>query len=182
MRGEIVVPDGAIRLRPAQQEDEEFLFDLFRSYSVGVLKLGLLPDAKIEQLVTSQYGSRRRRFHERFPKARRSVLEFSGTPMGELVVDDGVDSVCVVDIALRPEFQRRGIGSALIRWLASTVGKRGMCAMVLMTNAASLGMFRRLGFVDAGHDTGHIELRWRPLHEVESGSDSGARPFRGGDA
>jgi len=169
MHHEIVVADGAIRVRPARQEDEEFLFDLFRSYSVGVLRLGRLSDAKIDELVTSQYGSRRRRFRERFPQARWSVVEFSGTPMGELVVDDSADSVFVVDIALRPEYQRRGIGSTLIRWLAAKADGRGLRAMVLMTNAASLGMFRRLGFVDAGHDSAHIELRWRPLHEVKSG-------------
>lgn len=170
MRDEIVLPDGALRLRPAGQEDEEFLFDLFRSYSVGVLKLGRVPDAKIDELVASQYGSRRRHFRERFPRACWSVMELAGIPMGELVVDDETDSVCVVDIALRPEYQRRGIGSALIRWLAARAGGRSLRAMVLMTNAASLGMFRRLGFVDAGHDGAHLELRWQPRPEARGGT------------
>lgn len=162
MRDTFAVPDGTVRLRPAGPLDDDFLFELFRSYRIGLLKLGLVPDAKIEELLVSQFGSRARSFRDRFPSARHSVIELGGTPIGELLVDESAATVCVVDIALRPEHQRRGIGSALIRALAAAAGRRGLRAMVMMTNADSLAMFRRLGFVDTGHDAGYIELQWRP--------------------
>ncbi|MDR3464981.1 MAG: GNAT family N-acetyltransferase [Xanthobacteraceae bacterium] len=169
MRDKIVVPGGALWLRPARPEDEDLRFDLFRQYRMEVLKLGRLSDAKIDELLTSQYESRMRSFRERFPRANWSVVEFEEMPIGELVVDDSPDGLCVVDVALRPDCQRRGFGSALIRALTATAGGRGVRAMVLMTNAASLGMFRRLGFVDSGHDSAHIELRWPPLREIKGG-------------
>jgi GNAT superfamily N-acetyltransferase len=162
MFDKIAVPDGAIDLRPARPEDADFLFELFRAHSTGVLKLGRLPDQKIDELLTTQYASRLRSFRERFPHARWSVVEFAGTPIGELIVDEDANTICIVDIALRPEYQRRGIGGALLRALAAAAGQGGLRAMVMMTNAASLSMFRRLGFAETGHDSAYIELRWRP--------------------
>ena len=159
----VAVPDGMINLRPSRAEDESFLFDLFRAYRTGVLRLGLLSEAKIDELVTAQFASRMRSFRERFPRARWSIIEFRGSPIGELIVDEASDAPCVVDLALLPDHQRRGIGGAVIRALAAAAtGRGGLRAMVLMTNAHSLEMFRRLGFDDSGHDGAHVELRWQP--------------------
>lgn len=158
----IAVAGGTVRLRPARPRDEHFLFDLFRAHSAGVLKLGRLPQVQIDELLAAQYKSRARSFRERFPQARWSIVEFAGDPIGELILHDDADALWIVDIALRPEYQRRGIGSALVRSLiAAGVPRGGLRARVLMTHAASLSMFRHLGFVDTGHDAAHIELRWQ---------------------
>jgi len=162
MFDKIAVPGGTIHLRPARPGDDAFLFELFRDYSTGVLKLGRLSDQKIDELLTTQFASRTRSFRERFPRASWSIVELAGAPIGELIVDEDANTICIIDIALRPEYQRQGIGSAIVRALAAAAGEGGLSAMVLMTNATSLSMFRRLGFADTGHDNAYIELRWRP--------------------
>jgi ribosomal protein S18 acetylase RimI-like enzyme len=161
---EIAVPGGAVRLRPAQPSDAQFLFDLFRAHHIGMLRLGGLPDPMIENLLAMQYRSRTQSYRDRFPGARWSVIESAGVAIGELIAHDEADAIYVVDIALLPERQGRGIGSALIRSvIAAGAARGGVRAMVLLNNDISLKMFRRLGFVEGGHDGGaRVELRWRP--------------------
>jgi GNAT superfamily N-acetyltransferase len=166
----VAVPGGMIYLRPARPDDETFQFDLFRSSRSGVFRLGRLPDAKIDELLTAQFGSRMRSLRERFPHAQWSIIEFQGSAIGELIVDDTASAPCMIDMSLLQSHQRRGIGGAVIRALAAAAaGRGGLRAMVLMTNAHSLEMFRRLGFVDSGHDSAYVELRWQPPHRPEHG-------------
>ena len=80
-----------------------------------------------------------------------------------VIEHDEADAIYIVDVTLRPEQRRRGIGSALVRSVIAAGAQRGgVRALVLVNNEVSLGMFRGLGFVDTGQDGAHVELRWRP--------------------
>jgi ribosomal protein S18 acetylase RimI-like enzyme len=160
---EIAVPEGTVRLRPALAADGPFQFDLFRVHNMGMLQRGGLPQAMVDSLATMQYRSRRQSYRDGFPRARWSIIELAGVPVGELIENDEADAVYIVDVTLRPEQRRRGIGSALVRSVIAAGAKRGgVRALVLINNEASLGLFRRLGFVETGRDGAHVELRWRP--------------------
>jgi ribosomal protein S18 acetylase RimI-like enzyme len=161
---DIDVPGGTVRLRPAQPADAPFQFDLFRAHHIGMLRLGGLPEAMIENLLAMQYRSRTQSYRDQFPNARWSIVESADAPIGELIEHDEAEAVYIVDVALRPERQRRGVGSALMRAIMAAGAPRGgVRAVVLINNEASLNMFRQLGFVETSDDGGaHVELRWRP--------------------
>ena len=158
---QIDAPGGIVHLRPAQAADAPFQFDLFRAHNIGMLRLGGLPEAMIENLLAMQYRARMQSYRDQFPHARWSIVESADAPIGELIEHDEADAIYVVDVALRPERQRRGVGSALMRAIMAASAPRGVRAVVLVSNEASLNMFRRLGFVETGDDGGaHIEMRW----------------------
>jgi ribosomal protein S18 acetylase RimI-like enzyme len=161
---EIAVPGGAVQLRPAEPEDRPFQFELFRNQMIGMLRLGGLPNAMIENLVAMQYRSRTQSYRDKFSQARWSIIESADGPIGELIEHDEADAIYVVDVALRPEQQQCGIGTALMRAIMTAGAARGgVRAMVLVSNEASRRMFRRLGFVETGRDgDAYVELRWRP--------------------
>lgn len=161
---EIPVPGGAVRLRPATPEDAPFQLKLFCAHNGGMLRLGGLPETMIENLLAMQYRSRAHSYRAQFPQARWSIIESVEGPIGELIEHDEADAIYVVDIALLPDQQRRGIGSTLMRQLmARGAARGGVRALVLVSNEASRKMFRELGFAetcDAG--AANVELRWRP--------------------
>ncbi|WP_448956395.1 N-acetyltransferase family protein [Labrys neptuniae] len=163
----IIVPDGVVYLRQAQEEDAPFLLDLFRAHTSNRLRLGGLHEEMIEQLVAMQYRARTQSFRSQFPDARWSVVEMAGAPIGELIVAEEPGALYVVDIALAPGRQQRGIGSALMRSvMAAGAARGGVRAMVITGNEASLRMFRRLGFDRTAFDDGvYLEWRWWPSGE-----------------
>jgi ribosomal protein S18 acetylase RimI-like enzyme len=97
------------------------------------------------------------------------VVETADGPIGELIEHDEADAVYIVDIALLPDQQQRGIGTVLVRSVMEQATARGgVRAIVMVNNAASLKMFGRLGFRDTGNgDEAHVELRWRSLDEAK---------------
>jgi ribosomal protein S18 acetylase RimI-like enzyme len=166
---EINASGGCIRLRMATDADAAFLFELFRATRGGPLRLGGLPEAMIDNLLTMQYRARNQGYGERFPEVRRLVVETADGPIGELIEHDEADAVYIVDIALLPDQQQRGIGTVLVRSVMEQATARGgVRAIVMVNNAASLKMFGRLGFRDTGNgDEAHVELRWHPLDEAK---------------
>jgi ribosomal protein S18 acetylase RimI-like enzyme len=165
---EVAVPGGMVRLRPALPADEPFQFDLFRDHNIRMLQPGGLPQAMLDSLATMQYRARVQSYRDSFPGARWSIIELADVPAGELIENDETNAIYIVDITLRPEQRRHGIGSALVRSvIAAGTERGGVRALVLVNNQASLGLFRRLGFVETGRDGGHVELRWRPSAGAE---------------
>jgi len=161
---EIAVPGDTVRRRQATPEDASFQLALFCAHTTGALRLGGLPETMIENLLAMQYRSRANSYRNQFPEARWSIVESADGPIGELIEHDEADAIYVVDIALLPDQQRRGIGSALIRALmADGAARGGVRALVLVSNEASRRMFRGLGFAETWDDgAAHVELRWRP--------------------
>jgi ribosomal protein S18 acetylase RimI-like enzyme len=89
------------------------------------------------------------------------------TPAGFLHVSVERGSVGhVVDIAIRPDYQRRGLGEAMMRWAIGWCAARGLREVTLTVNAnnaPALALYRKLGFA-----AGQIGLDYRrPLDEDE---------------
>lgn len=101
----------------------------------------------------------------------------SGT---DLVADDGVrrDVLTLTPLAVLPEFQRRGIGAALVRTAIAEADRRGEPLVVL---EGSPDYYGRLGFRFAGDFGVQIDLPdWAPAEAAQVYPLSGYEPcFRG---
>lgn len=160
---QIEIGDTTVSVRRQRPADSGFLVSLFRANAVRVLELSGLPRAVLEDLVAMQYHSRMQTYQALFPTAVWSIVERHGEPIGEIIEHDEGDCVYVVDIALLPAQQARGIGTALMRVVMATCARKGQSvrAKVMINNDASLKMFATLGFVASEPDeVSHVELRW----------------------
>ena len=83
--------------------------------------------------------------------------------IGRLYVDRWADEICLMDIALLPEFRNRGIGGALMRDLLAEAEREGklLSCHVEEANPAKR-LYERLGFVVAGEHTFYKLMHWRP--------------------
>ena len=101
-------------------------------------------------------------FQQRFDPAKRQIIRYDGADVGVLSVEERDDSLFVALIAILPAYQRRGIGTSLIRRLQEEASERGLAVTlrVLKVNRAR-ELYERLGFSLVGETDTHYQMRWQ---------------------
>jgi ribosomal-protein-alanine N-acetyltransferase len=104
---------------------------------------------------------------------------------GYLIISRYVDAWHVMNIAVAPQFRRRGIATALLQKLFEQTedgSRRGYTLEVRVSNEGAIKLYERLGFTARGTRRGYYTdnredalIMWRDaedhatLHDVESG-------------
>jgi ribosomal protein S18 acetylase RimI-like enzyme len=123
--------------------------------------------ASLGSLVEAVWGwdeaDQRRRFHEAFTPARTQrtrLIVVDGVEVGVLIVEDQGGEVLLELIEVLPSYQRRGLGSAVVRDLLDRASRRGspVALRVLKVNPAQK-LYRRLGFDVVGETDTHLLMR-----------------------
>ena len=149
-----------IHLRPERPEDEAFLFALFCASREA--EFAPLPQAQRETLLRLQYQAQSRDYAARFPRSQHFMVEFGGQAAGLLLLNREAGELRVVDIAVAPEMQHRGIASAVLKSLISEAESAGLPLRLSVWHSnPALGLYQRLGFRETARRATHLELEWR---------------------
>jgi RimJ/RimL family protein N-acetyltransferase len=161
---ELRIAGDNLMLRPERADDVDFLTALFRHSALADLVSLPVDDTVKEALVRMQFTSQTASYRSQHSRARFDIVERDGEPIGRIVIDPGEQVGCIVDFALLPDCQARGLGTAILRAvLAQFAGlRRPVTCMVLAGNEASLRMCRRVGFVPTDEAPPFLRLEWRP--------------------
>ncbi len=103
----------------------------------------------------------RENFTQRLQSCRVGIIEVAGRRVGAVWVEDGQDALFLADLQVRPEFQRQGIGTAVVGdILADAVTRQIPIGLaVLQINADARGLYERLGFRAVGEEDPLIYMR-----------------------
>lgn len=158
--------DEPLTLRPAAEDDAEFLYALFAATRADEMAAMPLDPAGREFLLRMQYRSMTATYRRDYPSARFEIVQLAGEPIGQIVTAVSDDCVTYVDIALAPSARGRGVATALMRLMLEEPRGLGLPARVnvLATNTASLKLCERVGFVKLAEDPPFVRLEWRPGH------------------
>lgn len=138
----------ALTTRPAVDADLAFCW-----------RLHLALRAYVEATWGWDEDDQRRRFSEWFNCAPLSIVEFAAQPVGMLRVELDTDPVRLLNLAVTPDLQRRGIGTAVIEGVVCQAFPRAVSLQVLKANPAR-SLYERLGFEVSGEsDTHWLMLR-----------------------
>lgn len=156
--------DGTLTLRPTldTEDDAAFHYALFVAARARDTAAMPIDAAGKDFLLRMQYASQTATYRRDYPRARFEVIELAGKPIGRIVTDVGDACVTYVDLALLPQVQRRRLGTALMLELLEEPRRLGLPARVsvLAQNAASLSLFRRLGFTEVASVPPFVRLEW----------------------
>lgn len=123
---------------------------------------GVLPDP----IVQHQAVLRETAYRTDYPAAMRCIVVADGAPIGRIMVDWGFDGAAMlVDIAVVPDRQGRGVGMAMLRAYLDVVDQRGQPAMLqVMRDNSAQHLYARLGFapVEARDFAPHIDMHRAP--------------------
>ena len=134
-----------ITLRPATTEDETFLHDLFVAVR-GPMFAGL-PDDVAGPLLRQQHDAQRHGHATSHPGSHDHVVEVDGRPVGRWSVDRRSDAIVLVDVAIHPDDQGRGIGTHLIEELVAESERSGLpLHLSVAVDNPARRLYERLGF------------------------------------
>ena len=105
----------------------------------------------------------RREYDARFPGARYQLIMIDGEPAGRIWTGGDEEQIRLLDIALLPQFQRRGAGTVLLRDLMKEADDAGkfLRHMVFVLNNDAHRFYERLGFVVIEDLGAYKHMEWK---------------------
>jgi len=141
-------------LRPVTVDDHDFVVELNR------VAMGSYLEATFgwNDAALSAY------LDERFDASGGQVIQVAGVDVGELLVEERPDRLFVVRLALLPEWQGRGIGSAVVSTLVDRARELGAAVVldVLRVNSRAVHLYESLGFVRIAESETDVSMRLEP--------------------
>lgn len=155
---------GTVELRPVTESDEQFLLSVYASTRAEELSQVEWTDEQKLLFLRWQFGLQRGEYTARFPDAAYHVIVVDDLPAGRIWVGSDDNQIRLLDIAILPEFQNRGVGTALLQRLieqAKTTGKP-LRHMVFVLNNDAHRFYERLGFTAIEDLGAYKHMEWRP--------------------
>ncbi|MEP6911720.1 MAG: GNAT family N-acetyltransferase, partial [bacterium] len=103
-----------VTLRTVTSEDDEFLLAVYHSTRADELGQVEWEEGQKEIFIRWQFDLQRREYDARFPDARYQIILIDGDPAGRIWVGEDEEQIRLLDIALLPQFQKRGAGTLLL--------------------------------------------------------------------
>jgi ribosomal protein S18 acetylase RimI-like enzyme len=155
-------PRPDVALRPIAPEDEELLCRVYASTRAEELAPLAWTEEEKAAFLRMQFAAQHRYYQENYASSRFDLVLVDGRPAGRLYVASWPGEVRVVDIALLPEFRRRGVGTALLRALLDEGAERGVPVRIHVERQnPALALYERLGFRLLEDRGVYLFLEWR---------------------
>lgn len=154
---------GTVQLRPVLESDNEFLLSVYGSTRAEELNQVEWAEGQKEMFLRWQLDLQRREYGARFPDAAYDVILVDEQPAGRIWVGADDEQIRLLDIALLPQFQNRGVGTELLRRLIKEAAKQGKVLrhMVFVLNNNAERFYERLGFERIEDFGAYKHMEWR---------------------
>jgi ribosomal protein S18 acetylase RimI-like enzyme len=156
--------NSGVTLRPVTDADTEFLIAVYASTRAAELAQVEWDEGQKDAFVRWQYGRQREEYDQRYPDARYEIILFNDAPAGRIWVGADEKQIRLLDIAVLPEFQNRGIGTYLLQRLIDEASreKKALRHMVFVLNDNAYRFYERLGFKTIEDLGGYKHMEWTP--------------------
>jgi len=153
-----------LAVRPALPQDEIFLYELYSAIRGPEFASAPITAEQKEFLIRMQFRSQMGAYAQEFPNSCCHLVLLDGKPIGRLWVAQRERDFYLVDIALHPSLQSKGIGTVLVQRLQQEAqrAKLPIRSSVLRFNPGSLRFHQRLGFRIVREETMQFHMEWCP--------------------
>lgn len=162
---EFELPDGGkCILRPVTPDDETLLVAIYTSTREDELAQAEWADGQKEKFLQSQFELQRREYDARFPDADYFMIMVDGEPAGRFWTGSDENQIRLLDIAILPPFQNRGVGTLLLRRLMedARATSKALRHMVFVLNPDAHRFYERLGFTVIEDFGAYKHMEWLP--------------------
>jgi GNAT superfamily N-acetyltransferase len=145
-------------LRVASASDVEFLFNV-STEAMRPVDTVLNPDKVFDK------EAEFKKYQEKFVPEEIQIISFLNEDVGRLRVVRSEESIYVGGIQILPEFQGKGIGSALFNDLITESNQIGIPITLEVhdVNQSALGFYTKLGFINVGHEGNKTLMKYVPV-------------------
>ncbi len=147
-------------LRTATADDFEFLFDISIRAMEHVDK-ALNPSKDFDK------AEELRKYREKFVPSEIQIISYEGEDVGRLRVVRSNESIYIGGIQIPPEYQGKGIGTALFLDLIKESEETGLpiTLEVHNVNENAFNFYTKLGFIRVGLEENKTLMEYRPFRQ-----------------
>ena len=158
------LPGGKVELRPVAPDDDEFLLAVYGSTRAEELGQVEWAEGQKATFLRWQFDLQRREYDGRFPDAAYYVVMVDQQPAGRIWVGTDNEQIRLLDIGLLPEFQNRGVGTALLQRLIAYAAseRKALRHMIFVLNNNAERFYERLGFKQIEEFGAYKHMEWKP--------------------
>ncbi|MCQ4319489.1 GNAT family N-acetyltransferase [Stutzerimonas stutzeri] len=156
----------AVELRALHPGDMAFIERLYAGSRAMEMSHSGWPDEQIATFLSQQFHAQHIYYQTHYPDGEFFIVEHEGRAIGRLYLFWGPTSLNLIDITLLPDFQGRGIGTALIEDQLHKVDEQGLGVDLFVEpyNPAQR-LYARMGFYLNGDSGVYQRLRRDPRTE-----------------
>ncbi|MGN6129426.1 MAG: GNAT family N-acetyltransferase [Nocardioidaceae bacterium] len=154
---------GSPHLRPATDDDEQFLFDVFTT--TWAEEVAALPNPNLAaHVLRIQHTAQERRFEARYGDYDRFVIVHDGRRAGRFYAQSTPTMVHAIDMTLLPEFRSQGIGSRIVGDLLAMTARNGQSVTLRVPrrNTRAIALYEASGFRLVTVDDLDCYFEWSP--------------------
>jgi GNAT superfamily N-acetyltransferase len=153
-----------LAVRPALPQDEIFLYELYVAIRGPLFAFAPITPNQREHQLRMQFRAQLSSYTQQFPNSCYHLVLLDSKPVGRLWVAPAGDAFLLVDIAIHPNVQSKGLGTALVERLQQEAqnARLPIRSTVDRFNPGSLRFHQRLGFQIVREDQLQYYLEWRP--------------------
>jgi len=153
-----------LAVRPALVQDEIFLYELYVAIRGPLFAVAPITAAQREHLLRMQFHAQLSSYTQQYPNSCYHVVLLDSKPVGRLWVAPGDNAYLLVDIAIHPSVQSKGLGTVLVQRLQQEAQKAKLPirSTVERFNQGSLKFHQRLGFQVVREDMVNYFMEWHP--------------------
>jgi len=154
-----------IAVRPALPQDEIFLYELYSAVRRPEFDLAPINETQKEHLIRMQFRAQLSSYTQMYPNSCYHIVLLDSKPVGRFWVAQLDGEFHLVDIAVHPSVQSKGIGTALIQRLQQEAAKARLPirSCVFKFNPGSLRFHKKLGFSIVREDEMNYFMEWRTV-------------------
>lgn len=153
-----------LAVRPALPQDEIFLWELYVAVRGPMFEQAPITPAQREHLLRMQFRAQSSAYAQMYPNSCYHIVLLDSKPVGRLWVAPGEHQLHLVDIAIHPSVQGKGLGSVLVKRIQEEAQKLKfpIRSMVDRFNPGSLRFHQRNGFQIEREDVLNYYMAWIP--------------------
>ena len=152
---------GGVVLQSVRPEDEAFLFQVYASTRAEELAQVSWSEEQREAFLRQQFVAQDKHYRANYPGAEFQIIQADGEAAGRLYVHRRENEIRIMDIALLPDYQRRGIGTMLLEKILAEGADSGKKVSIhVEAFNPALHWYERLGFKKVAiHGVYHL-MEW----------------------
>jgi GNAT superfamily N-acetyltransferase len=154
-----------LAVRPALPQDEIFLYELYAAVRGPEFDLAPIPVQQKQDLIRMQFHASMSSYAYQYPNSCYHIVLLDSKPVGRLWFAPGEAEFVLVDIALHPSRQSKGLGTVLVKRLQQEAqqARLPIRSCVFRFNPGSLRFHQRNGFTIVREDEVNYYMEWRPV-------------------
>lgn len=160
--GIIPSPNASYCLRKKETRDEPFLLQLYMAQQQEVMKAWGWDAAQQQVFLEMQYRARNAGYATAYPDASSDIIcNPDQVSIGRMLVANQPKTIHLIDIAILPAYQRKGIGTQILLDLQKNGANEGKrISLNVPCDSPAKNLYTRLGFQLIREDPIYAQMEW----------------------